>query len=79
MKQRMYKPGKLLRTPMQVARATERGQWLYLHNRVTHPSWVYNMQLGTVVYFLKRGAIRLAVRNANDRVERLPTREGGLK
>jgi hypothetical protein len=60
MKERKYEPGRYLRTPMQVVRAYESGQWLYLRDRVTHPAWVHNMTLGTVMKFLRRRMIRTA-------------------
>ena len=65
MKINKYKKGKLIKTPMQVVRAYESGQWLYLRDRVTDPSWIYNMQLGTVMYFLRRGMIRVAKPTVN--------------
>ena len=60
MKAKKFSKGRILKTPMQVVLAYERGEWLYLRDRVTHPAWIYNMTLGTVMMFLRQRMIRTA-------------------
>lgn len=68
-KKRKYKPGKLVRTPNQIAKACAEGRWLYLYNRVTHPSWIYSMTLKTVMYMLEHKLIRFADLTQDDKRE----------
>lgn len=59
---RKFCQGRQLRTFAEVARALDKGEWIYWWHKPQHPSWMISMQANSLKGAAERGILRLAVR-----------------
>ena len=62
MKKSKYKKGEVITTMDAVAQCYRSKQWIYLHDKPKHPSWIYNMTFATVDILLKAKRLHFAVK-----------------
>jgi hypothetical protein len=60
---RKFRKGRRVRSAAAVARLIVRGEWLYLHDRPTHPGWIGGMHLWTIQFLARSGHLRRALPN----------------
>lgn len=58
-----FRKGRRITSLASAARYIESGRWLYLRDKVQHPSWLRSMTLHTIGIYVKGGSCRLAVEN----------------
>ena len=62
-RKRKYKRGLAFQDMTSLDRWIRMGRWVYLRDKVMHPSWVSNMTFATVSLFLRNMQISMAVKN----------------
>ena len=63
MRPHKFKPGRYLRTFTEVARAIDKGQWIYWWHKPQHPEVMIHMQAENLRSAAQGGVLKLAVPN----------------
>ena len=63
MKQRKYKPGPEISTMVDLCHVLGRQEWVYLHKRPVHPSFLRNMSFNTLQAMTQRRVLRRTLEN----------------
>ena len=58
-----FRPGRTLRTFSEVARALDKGQWIYWWHKPQHPEVMLHMQAKSLWAAAQKGILKLAVEN----------------
>ena len=61
MKNAKYEKGQVIKSMDEVAQCYRYKQWIYLHDKPKHPSWIYNMTFATVDILLKAKRLHFAI------------------
>jgi hypothetical protein len=65
-RKRKFRPGDAIKDLHELVARCQRGEWIYWYQRPKHPSLLLHQQITTAIGLIRRGVLRVAIKNEED-------------